>query len=182
MDTTQGLPTLCSARLVVRPPLEGELDAVAAVMAVDPETNVWWSTDPATIRGWFADPDFIVLIVEENGLTAGIIAFEERNDSDYRSAAVDISLLSGCVGRGLGPEALRLLVGWLIDERGHHRVTIDPAVQNGRAIRAYEKVGFRPIGVARDYERGPDGSWHDNLLMDLLAGEFAGTDRSAGAG
>jgi L-amino acid N-acyltransferase YncA len=40
------------------------------------------------------------------------------------------------------------------------------------AIRAYEKVGFRRVGVMRSYERGPDGSWHDNLLMDLLAGEL----------
>jgi aminoglycoside 6'-N-acetyltransferase len=29
-------------------------------------------------------------------------------------------------------------------------------------------VGFRPVGVMRRYERGPDGSWHDGLLMDLL--------------
>jgi aminoglycoside 6'-N-acetyltransferase len=26
--------------------------------------------------------------------------------------------------------------------------------------------------VLRDYERGPDGTWHDGLLMDLLAGEL----------
>jgi aminoglycoside 6'-N-acetyltransferase len=24
----------------------------------------------------------------------------------------------------------------------------------------------------RSYERGADGRWHDNLLMDLLAGEL----------
>ena len=31
------------------------------------------------------------------------------------------------------------------------------------------KVGFRPVGVMRRYERGPDGEWHDGLLMELLA-------------
>jgi aminoglycoside 6'-N-acetyltransferase len=40
------------------------------------------------------------------------------------------------------------------------------------AIRAYEKAGFRPVGVMRSYERGPDGTWHDGLLMELLAEEF----------
>ena len=35
-----------------------------------------------------------------------------------------------------------------------------------------ERVGFCAVGVMRDYERGPDGSWHDGLLMDLLAREF----------
>jgi aminoglycoside 6'-N-acetyltransferase len=67
---------------------------------------------------------------------------------------------------------VRRVVRLLIDERGHHRVTIDPAADNAAAIRAYEKVGFKPVGIMRAYERdsGGDG-WHDGLLMDLLAGE-----------
>jgi aminoglycoside 6'-N-acetyltransferase len=61
----------------------------------------------------------------------------------------------------------------LIEERGHHRITIDPAVENAAAIRAYEKVGFKPVGVMRQYERDVDGDGrHDGLLMDLLAGEL----------
>ena len=50
---------------------------------------------------------------------------------------------------------------------------IDPAADNVAAIRSYEKVGFRPVGVMRRYERGPDGQWHDGLLMDLLAEDLA---------
>jgi aminoglycoside 6'-N-acetyltransferase len=75
-------------------------------------------------------------------------------------------------GTGPGTEALRLPARHLVEERGHHRLTIDPAVANTRAIRAYEKVGFRPVGVMRQYERGPDGTWHDSLLMDMLASEL----------
>ena len=56
--------------------------------------------------------------------------------------------------------------------RGHHRLTIDPAADNAKAIRSYERVGFRPVGIMRRYERGLDGTWHDGLLMDLLAGEL----------
>ena len=73
----------------------------------------------------------------------------------------------------LGPEAIRLVARHLFGERGHHRLIIDPAVANERAIRAYEKVGFRRVGVMRRYERGADGTWHDGLLMDLLADELA---------
>jgi aminoglycoside 6'-N-acetyltransferase len=58
--------------------------------------------------------------------------------------------------------------------RGHHRFTIDPAIANGRAIAAYAKLGFRPVGTMRSYERGNDGSWHDSLLMDLLGDELVG--------
>ena len=85
---------------------------------------------------------------------------------------MDIFLAPEHHGAGLGPAALRLVARWLIDERGHHRITIDPACANARAIRAYESIGFRPVGVMRSYERGPDGAWHDGLLMDLLAHEL----------
>jgi hypothetical protein len=67
-------------------------------------------------------------------------------------------------------EVVRRVVRQLIDERGHHRITIDPAADNAAAIRAYEKVGFGPVGVMRRYERDVDGpGWHDGPLMELLA-------------
>ncbi len=61
---------------------------------------------------------------------------------------------------------------YLFEERGHHRLTIDPAADNEAAIRAYERVGFRPVGIMREYERGPNGIWHDGMLMDLLREDF----------
>jgi aminoglycoside 6'-N-acetyltransferase len=45
-------------------------------------------------------------------------------------------------------------------------------VANTLAIACYRKVGFRDVGVMRRYERDLDGTWHDNLLMDLLAEEL----------
>ena len=66
---------------------------------------------------------------------------------------------------------MRTLARHLFEVRGHHRLTIDPAAANTRAIRAYERVGFKPVGVLRQYERGPDGTFRDGLLMDMLAGE-----------
>jgi aminoglycoside 6'-N-acetyltransferase len=67
---------------------------------------------------------------------------------------------------------LRTLARHLIVEHGHHRLAIDPAADNAAAIRCYSKVGFRPVGIMRQAERGNDGSWHDCLLMDLLADEI----------
>ena len=103
---------------------------------------------------------------------AGWLAFNDETDRDWQAVGIDIFLAPDHQGRGLGPEALRTVIRWLVAERGRRRFTIDPAVDNERAIAAYATVGFRPVGVMRQVERGADGSWHDNLLMDLLAEEL----------
>ena len=90
----------------------------------------------------------------------------------YRHAGIDIYLDGRFQGHGAGTEAVRLLAEFLFERRGHHRITIDPATANVRAIRSYAKVGFRPVGVMRQYERGGDGQFHDGLLMDLLREEL----------
>ena len=59
-----------------------------------------------------------------------------------------------------------------IHDHRHHRLVIDPATDDVAAIRCYTKVGFRPVGVMRQYERGPDGTGHDGLLMEMLAEEL----------
>jgi aminoglycoside 6'-N-acetyltransferase len=103
---------------------------------------------------------------------AGSIQAAEESDPDYRHAAIDLFLGPAFQGIGLGQQAIRVLARWLFEERGHHRLTIDPSAANDRAIRTYRGVGFRPVGVMRRYERGPDGEFHDGLLMDLLREEF----------
>ncbi|GFE17084.1 hypothetical protein Sgleb_51310 [Streptomyces glebosus] len=76
-------------------------------------------------------------------------------------------------GQGLGTDAVRTLAHWLIHERGHHRLTVDPAAANTAAIRSYRKVGFKPVGIMRAYGRDyRTGGWADGLLMDLLADEL----------
>ena len=111
-------------------------------------------------------------MIEVEGDVAGIVQCYEETDPMYRHAGIDIALRERWQGRGIGPDAIRALARHLIRERGHHRLTIDPAAHNTNAIKAYERVGFKPVGVMRKYERGPDGEWHDGLLMEMLAGEL----------
>ena len=118
------------------------------------------------------------LDIEVDGRVAGLIQAYEEPEADYRHAGIDIYVDPALAGHGLGTDAVRTLARHLVHDRGHHRLVIDPAAANAPAIRAYEKVGFRPVGVMRAYERDPDGGgWHDGLLMDLLAEELdAGRD------
>ena len=116
--------------------------------------------------------DDLVFVIELDGVVVGSIQYGEENDPDYRHASVDLFLTTAVQGQGVGPDAIRTVARYLIDVRGHHRLTIDPSAANERAIHVYSTLGFRPIGIQRLYERGPDGTFHDGLLMDLLADEL----------
>ena len=146
----------------------------------EPSVARWWGTADAAAAAddLYDETAQAAFVIEVDGRIAGCVQCAEEDEPDYRHASVDIFLASAEQGQGFGPDALRTLLRWLFEGRGHHRVTIDPALANVRAIRAYRKVGFRPVGVMRRYERGRDGTWHDGLLMDMLAGELTGADVS----
>jgi aminoglycoside 6'-N-acetyltransferase len=111
--------------------------------------------------------------IVHGGEVIGLVQYYEEADPMYRHAGIDLFLGAPYQDRGLGTDTLRTMIRHLIHDRGHHRLVIDPAAANERAIRAYEKVGFRRVGVMRDYERAPDGTWHDGVLLDLLARELS---------
>jgi aminoglycoside 6'-N-acetyltransferase len=163
----------------LRPGGRGDAVALAAILA-EPEVRRWWGEpEPARrLAARFRGADgSTLLVIEIDGSVAGGIEYHEELEPDYRHASIDVYLGTAWQDHGAGTEAVRNLARFLFDERGHHRVTIDPAVDNHRAIRCYEKVGFRAVGVMRDYERGPDGAFHDGLLMDLLRGDLAEPSR-----
>ncbi len=131
------------------------------------------ATSPSASAEWFDDDDETErFAIELDGRVVGTVQFHEENEPDYRHAGLDIFLDGPHQGQGIGVDALRTLARYLVEVRGHHRLTIDPSAANERAIRAYARVGFRPVGVMRRYERGSDGTFHDGLLMDLLADEL----------
>jgi aminoglycoside 6'-N-acetyltransferase len=153
--------------LVLRPLAATDVDELLRIHAT-PAVRRWWDA-PDEGFPLTDDPDSTRLTIEVDGKVAGMVQFSEELDPKYRHAAIDVFLDPAFHGRGIGTEAVRRVVRLLIDERGHHRITIDPAADNAAAIRSYEKIGFRPVGVMRRYERDADGKgWHDGLLMELV--------------
>jgi aminoglycoside 6'-N-acetyltransferase len=158
--------------VVLRPLAEADVAELRRIHSAEAVAR-WWG--PPDERFPWDEPESTRLTIEVDGRVAGLIQFDEELEPRYRHARVDLFVDPDLHGRGLGTEALRRVVRQLIDERGHHRITIDPAADNAAAIRCYEKVGFRRVGVMRRYERDADGpGWRDGLLMELLAGEEAG--------
>jgi aminoglycoside 6'-N-acetyltransferase len=140
-----------------------------------PEVARWWTGyDQVRVESEFLveEPNVVVRGIDLDGRLIGLIQTTEEPEPDFRHASIDLFLDPAAQGRGLGPDAIRAMARHLFERDGHHRLTIDPAADNERAIRAYAKVGFRPVGRLRQYQRFPDGSWRDGLLMDLLADEL----------
>jgi aminoglycoside 6'-N-acetyltransferase len=165
---------LVGDRVRLRPPHEADVEGLAAIRA-HPDVHRWWRGGDdlvAAVRDDLAEPDSTPLIIELDGQTIGWIQWSAQDEPDYRHAGIDLYLDPTHHGHGLGTDAVRTLARHLVVDRGYHRIVIDPAADNVAAIRAYSKVGFRPVGVMRRYERGADGTWHDGLLMDLLADEL----------
>jgi aminoglycoside 6'-N-acetyltransferase len=158
-----------SPKLVLRPLAAGDEPELRRIHET-PEVMRWWDV-PEEDFPWEEDPGSTRLTIEVDGAVAGLVQFYEEPTAKYRYAAVDLFLDPAVHGRGLGTEVVRRVVRRLTEDRGHHRVTVDPATDNAVAIHVYEKVGFRPVGVMRQYERdvGGDG-WHDGLLMELISG------------
>lgn len=163
------VPVLVGERLSLRPLRPDDVARLAAIGA-HPEVADWWpGIDVHYLAGKLAgDDESIPLAVESGGIVIGLIEFYEQNEPDFRHAGIDLFLDPAVRGRGLGGEAIGLLVAHLFDARGHHRITIDPAAANTAAVRCYSKVGFRTVGTLRQYWRDPAGVWQDGLLMELL--------------
>jgi RimJ/RimL family protein N-acetyltransferase len=138
-----------------------------------PEVRRRWGDEAASPQWPFDDPTETRFAIVLGGAVCGMVQYGEENEPMYRHASIDIFLDPAVHGRHIGRDAVRTVARHLIDAREHHRVVIDPAVENVAAIRCYAAVGFRPVGVMRRYERDADGvGWHDALLMDLLADEL----------
>jgi aminoglycoside 6'-N-acetyltransferase len=156
-----------AGRLTLRP-LAPEDEAELVRIRATPEVARWWDA-PDEGFPLTDDPESTRLVIEVDGAVAGLIQYAEVLEPKYRHASIDLFLDPALHNQGHGTEAVRRVVRMLVEERGHHRVTIDPAAANAAAIRAYEKAGFRPVGVMRGYERDADGrGWHDGLLMELV--------------
>lgn len=172
--TDERRPTLLGTHVTVRPGQPEDLPAVYAILH-EPSVVRWWR-EPAPLDqlqdqlwGMSEEPMLVIEVADE---VAGGIQYAEELDPDYRHASIDLFLGERWQGRGFGTEALRLVARFLFTQRGHHRLTIDPAADSVHAIASYTKVGFHPVGTMRAYERHTDGSWQDGLLMDLLRADL----------
>jgi aminoglycoside 6'-N-acetyltransferase len=120
----------------LRPADAGDVDRLVAWHA-DPDVARYWDDETFTradMQERLARDDVEAWIVEETGDPVGFLQVHPEG--------LDMFLIPAVRGRGLGPDAARAMAEYLIRERGRERVTVDPYVWNGGAVRAWERAGF----------------------------------------
>lgn len=101
----------------------------------------------------------------------GVISLTNISEAN---ASADLSIIVGDEkdrDRGLGTEAIRILLGYAFEELDLNRVGLSVFEFNEAAIHAYEKLGFEREGRLRQAIRR-DGSFHDAILMSVLAHDW----------
>ncbi|HAP74452.1 MAG TPA: GNAT family N-acetyltransferase [Acidimicrobiaceae bacterium] len=166
--------TLLGHRVKLRPVVAADRARVIAIRSTEQVSRWWRGGDLAQEFGDDLDDDELHQLAIEtlDGVVAGVIQFSEEDDPDYRHASVDVYINPALQRQGLASDAIVTLARHLFRDRGHHRLVIDPSVDNEAAIACYRTCGFRPVGIMRSYERRADGTWSDGLLMDLLRADL----------
>jgi aminoglycoside 6'-N-acetyltransferase len=169
MDAT---PVLVSARTRLRPITPDDVSTMWSIIE-SPAVARWWHP-PGEDFPFDVDPDTVRWLVElahapdigPVGAVVGLVQAYEGDDPDLDECGIDIVLAASVHRRGLGREVVTMVRDWLVEDRGHHLVTIDPASSNAGAIACYRSCGFEPVGILHGRERNTDGTgWHDTLLM-----------------
>jgi aminoglycoside 6'-N-acetyltransferase len=166
-------PELSGERVTLRALADEHVPRVAEMNAL-PEVARWWKPrEPDYLQSKVRNEELACWVVELDGGVIGFVQAYEHTHPEFRHAGLDLFLHPHLHGQGLGQDVVRTVCRHLVRERGHHRVVIDPAEANVRAIRCYEAVGFRPVGVLRSYWWDHvEERWANGLLLDLLADDL----------
>ena len=109
--------------------------------------------------------------VIESSVLLGSVRLDKVDLHDRR-ASLAIGLFDqGQLGKGYGTEAAREVLRYGFEQLHLHRVSLRVLTYNERAIRSYQKCGFRIEGRERE-TAFLDGVWHDDLIMGVLEHEF----------
>ena len=119
------------------------------------------------------------IVLKENDQLIGNIGMNGISIS-HRHAALGVFIGDkSCWSKGYGTEALKLTIGHGFNQLNLHRIYLTVLNSNGRAIRAYEKVGFKREGVYRDHIYR-DGKYCDVYLMGILENEWREQNGASG--
>ena len=193
-----GTETIETRRLVLRKYRIDDAEDMYRNWASDPEVTrfLTWPTHTSVevsrnvLSGWTAryeGGDYFNWAIEwkENGKVIGNIAVV-RLDEETESAEIGYCLGRAYWGRGIMPEALRAVIGYLFDTAGLNRIAAYHDVKNPRSGKVMEKAGMKFEGIQREAAKNSRGihdrAWYAILKSDGRPGERNGFTTACAAG
>jgi len=125
--------------------------------------------DRARIERWTSDltNNMVLLARSEERVVGHLQMFRFPFERRKGVAELFIYIHQEFQNAGLGTVMMRKAID-LAKERGFHRLGLTVVADNKRAIKLYEKVGFKREGIARETFYGDDHRYHDEVEMGLL--------------
>ncbi|GAA0126244.1 MULTISPECIES: GNAT family protein [Clostridium] len=114
--------------------------------------------------------NFAIETLEDNQYIGGC----GINKIDWKNSVVVIGIFIGDKeywNKGYGTDAINILIKFIFEQMNIRKIKLQVFSFNERAIRAYEKCGFKREGVLRQ-EIFRDGRYHDEIIMGLLRQEY----------
>jgi RimJ/RimL family protein N-acetyltransferase len=159
-----------AVRLAIYRPDDRE-ELVSMYASMSPEAIKWGLPpyDRARIERWTTDlTNNITLIARlEQRIIGHLQLFRIPFERRKGVGEVFIYIHQDFQNIGLGTVMMKEAIA-IAKEKGFHRLGLTVVADNRRAIKVYEKVGFKKEGVARDAFYGDDHRYHDEVEMGLL--------------
>ncbi len=177
--------------------MQGKLVRLRAYEKSDADALFRWFSDEDVTR-WLGPPNFpsrahqerFIELASASSADAKYFAIETLEGKlvgdcglrfiDWKNRKAEFFITIGekeFWGKGLGSDALRIVMRLAFDKMNLNRLWLSVLVDNPRAVRCYEKCGFVREGLLRQ-ESYVDGKYRDVLLMALLREDY---DRTRGA-
>lgn len=95
------------------------------------------------------------------------------NALDWKNSVATVGIFLGrsFLSQGYGTDAMKVLVNFIFSEMNIHKVILHVFAFNVRAIKSYEKAGFKIEGTLRS-QIFRDGKYHDEIIMGILKEEW----------
>lgn len=110
-------------------------------------------------------------VIEIDDRLAGEIRLDNLDLRDRRASMAIGIYDPKLIGKGLGSEAILLVLQYAFADLRLHRISVRVLAHNRRAMRAYQKCGFVVEGRERE-AAFVNGAWHDDVMLGLLEHEF----------
>jgi len=135
----------------------------ASVMDIDQERN--------TLQQLMKNNVLFAIVEKDHNKVIGNCGLHQLSEV-HRHASLGIFIGEKTYwNQGIGAEATSLLLDYGFNVLNLNNITLDVLAYNKRAIKCYEKIGFKHVGVRRQY-MFMAGEYHDVHIYDLVASEF----------